>query len=100
MFMIASHGIEDQTHNQTVNSAKLHLSEGSASMKSALILAPLLLVGCTTERSGYRLYAAGICPGSNTECLNRLAEARCPNGANDYDAYRDERGLWFAVGCD
>lgn len=69
-------------------------------MKPALLLAPLLLAGCTTERSGYRLYAADTCAGNNTECLNRLASARCPNGANDYDAYRDERGLWFAVGCD
>lgn len=54
-------------------------------MKRLIILAILTLSACATEQ----------------QRIEQLAAAKCPNGANDWDAYRDASGrLHVDVGCD
>lgn len=64
-----------------------------------LVLA--LLTSCATPQGG-RTYASHVCSGvENRECVDGLAAAQCPNGQNDYVAYRDRRGrLHVQAGCD
>lgn len=59
-------------------------------------LAPLIQAGFDLEA-----YPASACVPNEEDCIGRLAASQCPNGMNDLDFRRDNRGrLHVYAGCD
>lgn len=73
-------------------------------MRYVILALTLCVAGCATPPASVsKVYAVDVCAERDdpTDCVNRLAARQCPNGANDLDAYRDERRrLHVDVGCD
>lgn len=78
-------------------------------MKRLIALAALLVSACATAQVPQHVskaYYVDVCverddPAACEAEASRIAEAQCPNGLNDMDAYLDDRRwLHVDVGCD